>query len=173
MRTTLTILFFAWAHSILAQDTIVKLLMIDKTKVGHSVEMFFIADDFSKIKTKIIEMESPSEREIINLFGIPLIDPNTATGECESSDTLNQQNQFLLRHKKKATLEKGNYIIELYFSAVKIDYCIFVLHGKYWGSYDVAFKRAAVVTSYASAGRLSKNDKMRIEELINLLREKL
>lgn len=172
MRLILTLLFFTCSNLFFAQETLIKFSFTDNSRIGYGVEMYFIVEDFSKIESSISELDSISEWKILKLFGIPLIDIAGDYEGCAMGNTLYRENSDFMRHKKKILIIQGKYTFQISFSSVKIDYCTFNLREKYW-SYFVSYKKAAVITNYYSSERLSKSDKIKINEIERLLRNKL
>lgn len=172
MRLILTLLFFTCSNLFFAQETLIKFSFTDNLRIGYGVEMYFIVEDFSKIESNISKLDSISEWKILKLFGIPLIDLAGDYEGCELGNTILRENSDFIRHKKKIVIDNGNNTFELSFSSARLDYCTFKLRYKYW-SYFVCFDEAAVVTNYNSAERLSKSDKIKINEIERLLRKKL
>ncbi|QTY27308.1 hypothetical protein [Flavobacterium sp. CS20] len=168
MRFFLIILGLAFSIQCFSQQIIVSIVLEDTKREGYGVEMFYLFEDKNDFKKSVSKLNSITEREILNAFDMPLVEPNESLGKCQDIDTLQKRNIDFLRKSRKTKIEKRNIKILISVSPVSVDYCEFILTNKYWGSYDVNFKKATVIIANKNKGcskRISKSYMKEIKEL--------
>lgn len=168
MRYFLIILGLAFSIQCFSQQIIVKIVIEDTKRDGYGVEMFYLFEDKNDFKKSISKINSITEREILNAFDIPLVEPNESLGKCQDIDTLQKRNIDFLRKRRKTKIENGDTKILISISPISVDYCEFILTNKYWGSYDVNFKKAAVIINNKNkdcSKKISKSYMREIKEL--------
>ncbi|MBV6484515.1 MAG: hypothetical protein KFKLKKLM_01021 [Flavobacteriales bacterium] len=168
MKYLLTIPILAFSIHCFSQQVIVRIMIEDTQKSGYGAEMFYLFDDKTDFKKSILKINSITEREILNAFDMPLVEPNESLGECQNRDNLKKSNIDFLRKVRKAKIKRGNTQILISVSLVSVEYCEFILTNKFWGSYDVNFKKAAVIIANkdkSCSKRISKSYINEIQEL--------
>lgn len=170
MRIFLIILGLAFSIQCFSQQIIVSIALEDAKRDGYGVEMFYLFEDKNDFKKSISKMNSITEREILNAFDIPLVEPNESLGKCQDIDTLKKSNIDFLRKSRKIKIEKRNIKILISVSPISVDYCEFILANKYWGSYDVNFKKAAVIIASKNKGCSKRISKCYMKEIKEMLK---
>lgn len=168
MRFFLIIFAFVYSIQCFSHQIIVRIVIEETKSYGYGVEMFYLFEDKNDFKESISKINSVSEREVLNAFKIPLVEPKESLGRCRNIDTLRKSNIDFFRKKRTIKIEKGNTIILISVSPISVDYCEFALTNKYWGSYDVNFKKAAVIIANRNKGcgkRIPKSYMKEIQEL--------
>lgn len=150
------------------QVVITMIRLTDNSKIGYGVEMYYLSEDVNEIINKAKNMTVFNEREVHKVFGLPLVEPQFSLGKCVQRDTLQISNHKLLMNCRKMHLLNGNFHLSIYVSLVFVNYCVFILHNKYWGSYDVNFREAAVITKFRKCK--NKIPKKKLYEIVNILR---
>lgn len=169
MKFIITPIFFFFIHNCFSQQLLVKIAMENKSKIGYGVEMFYVFDNADEFKSNISNISKFTEREILNAFNLPLVEPGLSAGNCEPFDKLLKKNSDFIQKPKNIVLAKTEWDVSISVSFVFVEYCVFDLPVRYW-SYDVHFKKAAVITAYRRhRKKISQTTLNDIENLFNKL----
>lgn len=148
MKFVIILIYLLFVHSCFSQQLLVKIEMENKYKIGYGVEMYYVFNNVDEFKKSISNISMFTERDILNAFCYPLVEPGTSIGVCEPFDTLQKRNSDYIQKYRRIIIEKNNLKVSISISYAFIEYCSFDLSSKYWGSYDVSFSKAAVITAY-------------------------
>jgi len=141
-------IFLFFIHNCFSQQLLVKVAMENKSKVGYGVVMYYVFNNTDEFKSSISNISKFTEREILNAFNFPLVEPGLSVGICEPLDKVRKKNSNFIQKSRSVTIEKNDLRVSISVSYAFVEYCVFDLPNKYWGSYDVSFKKAAVITAY-------------------------
>lgn len=146
-KLIITPIFLFIVFNCFSQQLLVKITMKSKTKIGYGVEMYYVLNSANDFISGISNITKFTEREILNAFEYPLVEPGLSAGNCEQFDKLQKKNSDFMHTPKNIVLAKNEWDVSISVSFVFVEYCVFEMPVRYW-SYDVHFKKAAVVTAY-------------------------
>ena len=168
MKFIITPIFLFFIHNCFSQQLLVKIAMENKSKAGYGVEMYYVFNNADEFKRSISNISKFTEREILNAFEHPLVEPGLSVGLCEPLDKVQKKNSDFIQKFRSATIEKNGLQVSISVSCAFVEYCVFDLPNKHWGSYDVSFKKAAVITAYRKhRKKISQTTLNDIENLFN------
>jgi len=161
--TALLLLLSQFGYS----QIILKLKLVYKNEVGHSVEMYYLIDSLEKTTNAVSVIKKVNEGNLLSSIGLPLEETGHLESQCDGKDTLNLvYNDFLSKkHTQKFLIKGSSFNLKLSLVKVSTDFCIYNLYYNHWGSYDVNFKQAAVLTSRPKITKFSKRELKQINVL--------
>ncbi|MCX8080121.1 MAG: hypothetical protein N3F09_02670 [Bacteroidia bacterium] len=147
MKIVIALMFFFFINNCFSQQLLIRVIIESKSKIGYGVEMYYVFNNADEFKHGISNISKFTEREILNAFNYPLVEPGMAFGICGPLDKLQKKNSDFIKKSRRLFMEKSDLRVSVSISSAFVEYCIFYLPNKYW-SYDVSFTKAAVITDY-------------------------
>jgi len=168
MKFILAPIFFFFINNCFSQQLLMKVEMENNFKSGYGLEMYFVFNNLDELKSSVSSISHFTERAILNAFDYPLVEPGLSLGICDSLDNIRKRNSDFIQKYRSISLEKNELKVSISISSAFVEYCVFDLPNKFWGSYDVSFKKAAVIVAYRKVLRkIPKTTLIEIKNLFN------
>lgn len=141
-------------------DFLLKLEFKYKKLEGHYVTMYYTIDSMQELETLLKNLDTLSERKVLESFGLPLSTDNYNQENCIIPDGVKNDYKKIFKNQcQTIKVENSSIYLSVKFVNATFDLCTFPLFTKYWGSYDVNFKNAGILVSNAKKVRWKKSDK--------------
>jgi hypothetical protein len=174
MKKVLIFLSFLFCFTVVRGQLAVEVVISNERLLGYGARMHYILGD--NVVDSINVIDTFSEYNILNVWGLPLMENYGAIENCMKLDTIRfdlfkffAENQ---KHSKAIEKKYGYYNVKIRFLKIsEYNYCRTLLNRKYWGSYDVWFKEAGLFTTIPKVLEMDTNNEKLLAQISSALDE--
>ncbi|HEY1056465.1 MAG TPA: hypothetical protein VGE24_15070 [Emticicia sp.] len=166
MKKVVVLLLFVFVGFALNAQMLVRVSISRPDLVGYGATMYYVLND--SVCEKVSQMETLTERSILELWGLPLMDNKLVMGECRAVDSisLELENLFFNPYSYKIDRKVGEYDFLLTFIQIaNLEYCVSKLTGRYWASYAGRFEKGGLLTLVPEIVEIESTNKVYIDKI--------